>query len=293
MNTVLEWFGIRGAKVAGDVGIEIEVEGRRLPRLLKYWRNEQDGSLRGPENIEYVLAKPATLPQAKIALKYLGMAYKENNTEVHDSVRAGVHVHVNVQHMTIVQLYNFITTYLILEELLIKYCGETREGNLFCLRAQDADYLITRLKQAARERRFRILVDDALRYASINVKALGTYGSLEFRAMRGTKDLDAIYTWAEILVGIREASMQFHDPKDIVNGFSEGEADNFLDKVLGKHADMFREHVGYHGMLSRGMRIAQDVAFCCDWQAYLEPKMEKIDGVDFPAPAVDDDEEFD
>ena len=70
MKTVMEWFRLsRGKRTDGDVGIEIEVEGRRLPITEKYWRMEKDGSLRGPENMEYVLDRPMSLKDAKKALK--------------------------------------------------------------------------------------------------------------------------------------------------------------------------------------------------------------------------------
>lgn len=272
MKKVVNWFAIpQQYFTQGDVGIEIEVEGERLPRTDKYWKMEADGSLRNdPESMEYVLAKPSTLDQARIALKYLNVMYNKHDTIVHDSVRAGVHVHINVQELNIIELYNFMTVYIILEDLLTKYCGEFREGNLFCLRSGDAEYLLMMLAKAAQTKRFNMLVTDDLRYASMNVKALGTYGSLEFRAMRGTRDLDTIYKWAEILLNLREVAKTFTDPNDVVNGFSEGDADIFLDRCLGANADMFREYSGWERMIGQGMRRAQDVAFATKWTKFRE-----------------------
>ncbi|MNQ03990.1 putative amidoligase enzyme [compost metagenome] len=271
MKNVMYWFGIPPEKkVDGDVGVEIEVEGRHLPITQKYWRMEHDGSLQGPENREYVLTNPMTLNQVSLALKYLDLMYKKAGSEVHDTVRAGVHIHINVQRLNIVELYNYMTLYIILEELLVTYCGKYREGNLFCLRTCDADYLLHQLRQVARTKRFRHLVDDNLRYASMNVKALGTYGSLEFRAMRGTRDLDAIHKWAEILLNLREVAKTFVDSTDIINGFSEGEAAGFINRCLGKNAPLFEHVGGANGMVIRGMRRAQDVAFACNWQDFLE-----------------------
>jgi hypothetical protein len=272
MKTVMDWFGLpKELLTNGDVGIEIEVEGKSLPRPAKYWRCEYDGSLRGEESMEYVLKEPLSLDEAGVALAHLRDCYNQSKSVIDDSVRAGVHVHVNVQQLNIVELYNFITLYLVLEEILVKFCGETREGNLFCLRSGDAEYLLSRLVQAVRGRRFRILVDDNLRYSSMNVKALGTYGSLEFRAMRGTEDLGLIHKWAETLVGLREVAKTFTDPMDVITGFSAGDAGHFLHKCLGANADLFK-YDGYEAVLVRGMRRAQEVAFCCNWQDFLEPE---------------------
>lgn len=282
MRTVMQWFRLnKKYKTTGDVGIEIEVEGTRLPVAEKFWNNEADGSLRGAETREYVLMKPSTLKEARMALSYLDAQYKAHDTVVDDSVRAGVHVHVNVQDLNAVQLYNFMVLYLILEEPLVKWCGPHREGNLFCLRAGDADYLLGQLQQVAVTRDFGALHSDQLRYASMNVKALGTYGSLEFRAMRGTRDLDLIYKWAEVLVGLREVAKNFESPEKIIEWFSAGDAKSFIKHALGEHAREFACD-GYAAMLHEGMRRAQDIAYCVDWNDYHEVAKKLIGNLEFP-----------
>ncbi len=281
----MDWFNIPPHFAqTGDIGVEIEVEGCNLPLAPKYWRREEDGSLRGIENGEYVLLKPLSLNSTKIALGYLKKAFKENESKIDDTVRAGIHVHINVQKLTIVELYNMMTIYLILEPLLIKYCGEGREGNLFCMRAQDAPFLLYALKRAARQRRFRNLVDDNLRYASMNVKALGQYGSLEFRALRSTDDMKRIFTWVKLLYTLRSAAKLFTDPIDVINSFSNDEVDAFIDKVFGGGLSALVKRLSpeYKALTSKGMRCAQDIAFAVNWQAFLEPETVKIGGLDFP-----------
>lgn len=281
MKTVMQWFNLaRRFKTSGDVGIEIEVEGVDLPRAERFWKNEEDGSLRG-ESREYVLEKPMKLKEARLALSYLDAQYKAHGTTVHDSVRAGVHVHVNVQDLNMIELYNFMVLYLILEDVLVKWCGPTREGNLFCLRSSDTDFLIHELQYVASSRAFGTLHSDALRYASMNVKALGTYGSLEFRAMRGTRDLDSIYLWAEVLVGLREVAKGFENPYKVIELFSQGTPKEFLITALGKHAKAFACE-DYTRLLSDGMRRAQDVAYCVDWADYHEVAKKLIGELEFP-----------
>lgn len=284
MGSVFKEFGIINQE-PGDVGLEIEVEGKNLPRCTKYWLNEQDGSLRGEETAEYVLAKPTNLMGLFEALDYLDRLYVMNGTIVDDTVRAGVHVHINCQRLTMTQLYNFITLYLLLENLLVHWCGEFREGNLFCLRACDAEYILNVLRLAALDgnRRFRARFhDDKLRYASMNLKALGDYGSLEFRAMRGTRDLALIYKWAETLYNLREFACTFEKPTDIIEQFSLLGVERFLELALGKNVKMFIEGVdNYPQLVWTGLRNAQDVAYCVDWHKF-EPKMRKIGGLEFP-----------
>lgn len=282
MALVLKELGIKKEEF-GDIGLEIEVEGRNLPRLAKYWRNEQDGSLKGEETAEYVLSKPSDLNGVRTALDYLNKCYIAQETIVDDTVRAGVHVHINCQHLTMTQLYNFITIYLLLENLLVKWCGEYREGNLFCLRACDAEWMLSIIRAAAtsNKKAFRTMFHrDELRYASMNLKALGDYGSLEFRAMRGTRDLDLIYTWAETLFNLRQFACSFEKPTDIIEQFSLMGTEAFLDAALGKNVKTFICK-GYSKLIWEGMRNAQDVAYCCDWQKF-EPKMRKVGQCEFP-----------
>lgn len=252
--------------VEGDIGLEIEVEGVNLPSADKYWRNERDGSLRA-ESTEYVLKKPLTLADAKKALDYLDYRFKLNDTQMDESVRAGVHVHVNVQQLEVVQLVTFITLYLVLEELLIKFCGPNREGNLFCLRAKDARYLISYLRNSLETKKLSRLVHDNIRYASINLKALGDYGSLEFRAMRSTRDFNLIHLWTCILHHLKEVSLSFANPVEVVCKVSERGPEAFTRDVLGEYFEHF-EAMPIGECIRNGVDNAQDVAYAVDWEEY-------------------------
>lgn len=297
MTTVAKAFGI--VKLTdGDVGVEIEVEGKGLPLRVKDWLSEVDGSLKGEESREFVLAKPSSLIEVRKALDNLDKAYIDMGTRVDNTVRAGVHVHINCQHLTMTQLVNFMVCYLIIENVLVKWCGDFREGNLFCLRACDADDLLRVLIEAFRgdRKHYKLLLrQDHYRYASMNVKALGDYGSLEFRAMRGTRDLDVIYKWAEALYGLREFSKTFKRPSDIVEAFSIESPEGFFQMALGKHAKEFtpKNKGDLIPMLTDGMRCAQDVAYARDWDSF-EPKMKTIGGLEFEedSDANEPDEDF-
>lgn len=276
MTTVRKIFHLQA--VNGDAGIEIEVEGRKLPaHLEKYWRVEHDGSLRGPENREYVMRNPGCLTKVANALRYLDESYQDCDSEVHETVRAGVHVHINCQELTMTQVYSFITAYLIIEELMVEFCGEHRQGNLFCLRASDAEYLPLFLAKIAKGQNWRALVTDKVRYASINVKSLGTYGSLEFRAMRGTRDLDVIKTWTEMLLNLREFAVKYPSPVEVVGDISRLGPYEFVRMALGQHADLVLNTDEVHSKVWTGVRSAQEVAFAINWELLKEqpdePKM--------------------
>ena len=279
MTTVLKAFQLR-KPTNGDLGVEIEVEGRHLPLADFYWHNEKDGSLKGIETREYVLAKPMTLGEVRKSLDYLNKLYEVNNTKVDDSVRAGVHIHVNCQKLTMTQLFTFMSLYFVLENVLTKWCGQSREGNLFCLRASDAEGLLSQIKRGIVDKNWRgVYGRDKLRYAAMNVKALATYGSLEFRAMRGTRDMNLIYMWASVLLGLKEKSKEFKNPSKIIEQFSVFGPTAFMKEVLGDNYEHFKCDE-QDEMLWDGVRNAQDIAYCVDWDGY-EPNARTIGQIDF------------
>lgn len=281
MTTVFEAFRLPNRyETDGDVGLEIEVEGEDLPRTNRdIWRMESDGSLRG-NSVEYVLAKPMSSVEKANALTYLDSKYIECGTVVHDSVRAGVHVHINVQDLTLEQMFSFIVAYIILEDILTFYCGQYRQGNLFCLRIRDADYLLYVMEKVAKkEYDLREFNSNQLRYSAINVTSLNRYGSLEFRAMRGTRNMSIINDWADMLLRLRDVSKVFDNASDVVSFLVEKGADAFLDHFLGD----FNKTLGYVPKemldLNDGLYRAYDLAMETDWSSY---KTKVIGGLSFP-----------
>jgi hypothetical protein len=259
---------------AGDIGFEIEIEGSKLPvpEADRHWVRIRDGSLQGEDTGEFIFREPLSLKETKEALDRLKVMLNKSRTVVNDSVRAGIHVHLNAQNMNMIQVYNFVVLYLILEEILVteQTCGEGREGNLFCLRASDAEFLTYYLAEVARDKAWSILKTDDIRYASINLKCLVEMGSVEFRAMRTTTDFDKVYQWILTLHSLRESAKRFDTPEDIVSNFSEAMGPEFIQQVLGDLAKPYLNIPDLGVRIKNGMRNAQDVAFATDWKAYAK-----------------------
>ena len=261
MIKVLNVMNVRPAD--GEVGIEVEVEGEDLPGMghSMVWRSERDGSLRG-ESMEYVLRKPVHRDAVPDVLLGLYHRLKGAGSKIHDSGRAGVHVHINCQDLTMKQVVTFACLYLVFEEMLVEWCGPGREGNLFCLRGGDADYLITAFRDAVVSGRWGNLRDDNLRYASLNLKALSTYGSLEFRAMRSTVDPAVLENWVDMLLRVKDASLQFDDPELIIERASFGGYEELFLSIFGEDTELrFSEDSMLDGIVR-----AQHIAYApVDW----------------------------
>lgn len=270
MTKVRDVFGLNQTK--GDIGVEIEVEGKRLPgnydpttKFNKFWFITQDGSLRGEEAFEYVLREPLNLNGVQEALQEVEKSYKKCGSTITDTVRAGVHVHVNCQELSMKQMAVFATVYYVMEELLLMFCNPTRRGNLFCLRAKDAEYQIFNVHNAFLAKSRMMFNDNNIRYSAINFCSLGKFGSLEFRSLEGTEDLGKIFTWAKILKELRDNSKQFDNPVDVVTGMSDQGADTFVANMLGDNMKHFKHIEDIDNLILSGVRYAQDLVFGINW----------------------------
>lgn len=256
-----------------EVGIEIECEGHNLDIPLRYfWEKHQDGSLRG-ESIEYVLKKPIPRGSTLKALEYLSKNLEDNQSRVDISYRTSVHVHLNSQHMKIRDIINQICLYICFEELLLEFCGNARVGNLFCLRVSDAENFLQSVRRFIRSGALRCITNDDLRYCAINVAALGKYGSLEFRSLRGTTDPQLIQQWISMLLDIRDAAQLYDNPQRICEEMSHLGPVDFICKVFSaENAAILLQQDGISERMFNSVRLAQDIAYCIPSWDMPKPK---------------------
>jgi hypothetical protein len=262
---------IKGVKVcAGDVGIEIEMVGRNLPspsslvEKAPSWRLDDDGSLRGFETGEFVLRKPVVVEGVGGVLKELTNCFEYCDTEIHPSITAGTHVHINVQNLNIKQIMTLTCCYFIVEELLVDWCHPSRKGNHFCLRAKDAEFLISLILETLEKGKLGILNTDDIRYSGINFCSLFKYGSLEFRSLEGTNDFKRLETWCKILHTLKESSMKFSEPKEVFDYLINNDYEKFLSYLLGKYAQSLKSE-DWQKKMYNGVLLGQDIAYAKDW----------------------------
>jgi len=260
--------------ISGEVGIEIEFEGQHLPReeddyQSLYWMETDEGSLRGPENRELITKRPYLRKIVHVILKDLYSILTCPGTIIHNSDRASIHIHLNVSEDEVIHIFNTIFIYLIFEDMLIKYAGEEREDNLFCVTATNADTILNRIEKAVRKQELFVLGTDELRYASINLKAMIEKMSLEFRALRGTVDLAVVARWIKILTLIQDYGRRIATPREILEKFSESGPEQFFREVFG---DDFEDLKYRNWTLDcyRSLRHIQMLLYLPEWQDFLE-----------------------
>lgn len=261
----------------GEIGIEIEVEGKKLPGVTQPpppepWLYKPDHSLRGAENGEYVLTSPIKFTEVSAALSKLWDAFGEYKTKFDDSNRTSVHIHLNVQKWHLNRLASFAALSFILEDVLTEWAGEHRVGNLFCLRASDAEAIITWLKTFI-QKDGESPLPDGLHYAGFNIQALHKFGSVEIRTLRGVNDPNVIQDWVKIYERIYNLSADFRDPTEICDWFSAEGPTEFFNRILGPVADVVKQSCGMsfeevQDSMYAGVRRAQDICFCRDWSLF-------------------------
>lgn len=264
--------GIKGCK--GEIGIEIEAEGKNLfSTPIQYWNAVSDGSLRAVDNhppLEYVLRSPIERKEVMLALKYLSNQLKHNKSELMMSHRCSVHVHVNIQQMPMQHLINFMSLYFILEDVLVEWSGPERKGNLFCLRAKDADWQIELLTKSIKQDAWPHAFDQEYRYSAMNCASMGNHGSLEFRSMRGNVDIEHINNWVIMLTSIKDAACSVKNPASLSRMFQSLGPRPFLMKVLDGYMprNLIEELLKYSNldtMMWDSYRTVRDLCHCIDW----------------------------
>lgn len=275
----------------GDFGIEIEIEGGPWPaEPITNWSTHEDHSLRahpktGHPGMEYVISQPISVDAVPKAVDTLRAALA--NSLVDFTHRTSVHVHINVQRLTVRQWVSFVTLSLIFEEALVDIVGPSRVGNKFCLRGIDAEGAIQDLAAAIRSNQIsRFMVNGhgaAYKYGAMNLHATPMHGTLEFRSMEGNLDSRRIHEWCKVIYALREAVKNYEDPRSICEAFSHLGPTAFASAVLpdGDIKAALLKDDKVDDKLWRGVRLAQDIVYASKWEGKVT--------VEAHDPALDED----
>lgn len=246
------------------VGIEIEME---TPKALhdnpdnERWRMEHDGSLRG-HGYEFVFRKPL---KPRIAEQVVKVFFNKLPLKVLNTGRAGVHAHINVSDLTIKQMVNMATLYLITEDLLTNWCGEFRKGNLFCLRMRDAEFIVDQFNRALEDEDLGHLHTDKIRYASLNFKALPQYGSLEFRACPSDGNPETVNQWIRFLMKLKDAARNIDNPIQIIADVSHQSPEVYIKELFGEEFDALPMYAGWEDDMLDAVRRTQVFVYSKEW----------------------------
>lgn len=185
------------------VGIEIELENCVDPSsmVVPGMTHHEDGSLRNMGR-EFI-TKPMAYPTVEYILPQFFIKNKINETNI--SERCSVHVHVNCCDLTFDHIASIALLYQIYEKLLFKYVGEERDKSIFCVPWSETNITSNILCDGfwlEAPRRWQ-------KYTALNLLPLREYGTIEFRHMPGTYQVEKIFNWINILLSFFAIANKF------------------------------------------------------------------------------------
>jgi hypothetical protein len=270
-----------GERHTGEYGVEIETETKKkydYPEL-KYWTCTKDNSLRD-WGVEYVLKAPMERKELNRAFEEFNLCekkYKFNDS----SISTSVHVHINMLNETYLTLANFLTTYTLVENLLIRFSGPDRLSNLFCLPIRDCigvkDSIVKMLQAVARNNfKGSALHPDQVKYGAINCAPLTRIGTVEVRSFRGETNTEIVKVWVEILDKIKTfAKRPSLTPIEVMNLWKiRGE--KLLDIIFEEHADKLRWMDSKKLMEINQFEAAEIATSAKDWKKFGIVKVKKV-----------------
>lgn len=181
------------------IGVEIELENSKpISEALKtYWEPKADSSLRGA-GIELVTHLGARVYNALAALSAFGLEQDKQKWEISD--RTGLHIHLNVRNLTMSEINSLMILYSIVEDSLFEFVGSWRKHNIFC----------TPLLGSCTDKStdLQAFIRYSRKYCALNTKCITEFGTVEFRHMQTTLDIEKIMCWIFILTLLKRYASQ-------------------------------------------------------------------------------------
>ena len=248
----------------GDYGIEIEMEGFDLPVSCPNWLRIRDHSLRpDPDACEFVLKNPLSYEDSLSALDNL--IEKVKNSVIKDTGRAGAHIHINCQFLSIKQIINRIILFLIFERMLLEWCGDDRADNFYCLGVHQTPVLIDWMMNIKETGKIEEVEENTHKYSCLNITSLFMYGSIEIRCLPTTSDLSKVKDWLSIIHKVFSFDVS---PLPFLEQISGKGVRKVVEEVFGEYAEELM-CPRYEEMVMDNLRILQPVIYT---PMYVPPK---------------------
>lgn len=237
------------------VGLELEIENfdPEAEQRFPGFHFEADGSLRN--SAEGIGIEAITAPVAiSSAIGLLSVFYKKFEiTESNYTERCSTHVHVNVMDMTADQLACLCLLYQATERLLFEYAGTDRAQSIFCVpwcqSGLTYNYVQKLIASPGRVKEWQ-------KYSALNLLPVATQGSVEFRHLGGTCDLNKIKGWLAIIGCLFERAMASNTlqlQSSICDMNTISNYREWLSDLFGRYSEHFLVLPNYGQALHRGV----------------------------------------
>jgi hypothetical protein len=233
-----------GSRYTDDLyyGVELEFEnwdGTTTPP--PGWSITSDGSLRnsGIEFVSDVTSRDGLHGSLMAMQRVLDRSALEANA------RCGVHVHMNMKHLDAGQMFSFMTAYTLLEPAIFrKWCPE-RLNSSFCVPMYKNMHMaaavhqgVQKLRTAKNPRQPLYAMTRTSKYAAMNASSLNKFGTLEFRQLSATTNMQRVEEWIGLLTSIHDKVTLCDDPINIVSLYEGLGREAFMETYFGEVVDV-------------------------------------------------------
>lgn len=235
------------------MGLELEIE--YVPNweemTVSGMTSVEDGSLRN--NGREFLTKPATY---SVARNILERFFEKNKLGPDNySERTSVHVHANCQDLTKDQVAAVCLLYQVFEKLLYAFIGNERDKNIFCIPWDQTMITYSTLDSVLGAKGIQAL-KTWQKYTGLNLLPLFSLGTVEFRHMAGTNDLEKISIWLN-LIGSLFAYARKHPINDIKDTLINLNSTSAYEDTTHRVFTFWTKHLinvpGYRPFLEEGV----------------------------------------
>jgi len=234
--------------------------GRRPPHRdndASYWKTTEDGSLRN-HGIEFISCK-IWGEDINEALDQLNYAIKQSGNVPDFSERTSLHIHLDVRNLTNIELYNLVVLVLIFEKMLVRYCGSSREENVFCLPFYVAGTVLPNISDISGESPEQIFgaLRGGTKYNGFNILPVTTQGSVEFRYHPGTLSKERIKEWINIIYCLKRECRKVDNIEELPTLISTIGVETYMRRVFGNLTTVLSYNNIFEEIVE-GIRLAQD-----------------------------------
>jgi hypothetical protein len=268
------------------MGLELEIENFNGLAIHDAATFVNDGSLRnnGIEAVTHVFKHS----QYRSVLTNFFNKFKLGSNNY--SERCSIHVHVNVQDMNFSKITTLGLVYQTVERLLFNFISPERYNNIFCVPWAEAGVsfkLVKRFTDAALSKK---AVRDWYKYTALNFAPIARQGSVEFRHMEGTADVERILTWLRLIARMflyAEQNPFEKVQKEIVQMNTISNYNAWLASVFGPDTK-YLECPDMDAILSKG--VVDSKCMLLDYNLVNEKEERMEDGIEEPIHDEEDDD---
>lgn len=254
------------------IGIEIELEGNPYSSSVpmpRSWMVEGDGSLRN-EGREFILRKPLRGSNLSRAINKMCAYLQTAGYET--SERCSTHIHVDVTDLSPVQIRNFLCLTAMLEPLLFRLFGNTREVNTFCLPTNmgttNFGFIVELFSNPE-----RLTELEWSKYAGIGLCRIGDLGTVEFRMFEPITNADKYFKAINLLGRLKDEAAHMNDPKSLVDfKLSSG-----ISRLFSRFFPEMQYREDYEELLEEGIQTLNDIINSAETVLLVEESVKQFD----------------